>query len=191
MGTDLQRALAGIGSADERERDEAFAELLSLTMIFVRASMGRKLRDARESVDVCQSVAASLAENVRLGRVKFENEASLAGYLGKVVRTKLAMLARHDAAEKRGGGAGTVALGDGEQAAGREASASYVEQGREAYGRLIAALSDDEQELLRLRAGGMAWGQIADRTGSAEATLRQQFSRLQRRVAQELERIGE
>jgi len=48
-------------------------------MIYIRAGMGRRLRDHRESVDVCQSVAKSFIEDFETGRINFDTEAQLTG----------------------------------------------------------------------------------------------------------------
>ena len=177
---------------DERVRDAAFNELLRLVMIFVRAGMGRKLRDHRESVDVCQSIARSFVEDFEAGKLEFESEAALAAYLKSVVRSKLADLARHDGRDKRGGGvrevsldgAGLSAIFDPESS---DPSASFEAQSDEARTRILEALSPDEQTLARLRWSGLSWEHIAAQTGRDAAALRQQFSRMQRRV---VERLG-
>ena len=52
--------------SDPGARDAAFAELLRLVGIYVRAGMGRGLRARRESMDVCQSVAKSFIDDMRM-----------------------------------------------------------------------------------------------------------------------------
>lgn len=187
LHTLLSQARAG----DERSRERAFGELLRLLTVFVRAGMGRRLRDHRESDDVCQSIARSFIEDHGTGKVAFESEGALVAYLKTVVRSKLAMLARHDGALKRGADAlGSVGGDlDGEPAAcGEAACDGEVElRTREALALMHDRLSPDDQELTRLRLGGMEWAQIAQRLGREPAAVRKQWSRLVERVAAELE----
>lgn len=176
---------------DPRAREEAFEELLRLITIAIRAGMGRKLRDHRESADVCQSVAKSFVEDFEAGRLVFETEAQLAAYLQRVVQNKLVDLARADAAAKRGGGERAGPLNEAvADVQGRDAaSASADLRGDEALGSLLAGLSVEEQALVRLRRQGLSWEQIARVLGGGRdaPTLRQQFSRLQKRVGRGLE----
>lgn len=179
----LTRACGGGDAAgDPRAREAAFEELLRLVMISIRAGMGRRLRDHRESADVCQSVAKSFVDDYEAGRVRFETEAQLAAYLQRVVRSKLADLARHDVAAKRGGGAraGEQSVGEVPDAAAAGASAAL--RADEAHDRVMRGLTEPEQVLIRLRAQGLSWEQIAAVLDRDAAALRQQFSRIQRRL---------
>ncbi|HYE62039.1 MAG TPA: sigma-70 family RNA polymerase sigma factor [Phycisphaerales bacterium] len=175
----LARACAG---SDPRAREAAFDELLRLLTIYVRAGMGSRLRDHRESMDVCQSLARSFVDDFEGGRIAFESEAALAAYVRQCVRSKLADLSRHDRAAKRGGGAVTQGLpGDGPHGGPGPASAAIA---REAVAGALAALNEDERTLLRLRSQGLAWEAIARELGRTPEAVRQQFSRVQRRLAQ-------
>lgn len=174
---------------DPHARDAAFNELLRLVMIFVRAGMGRKLRDHRESVDVCQSIARSFVEDFEAGKLEFDSEAALAAYLKNVVRSKLVDLSRHDGRDKRGGGQRDVPLDAATLSAAfepqsAEPSASFNAQTEEARTRILALLSDDEQSLASLRWRGLSWEQIAIQLKKDPAALRQQFSRMQKRVVE-------
>jgi len=191
------------------DREAAFAELMRLVMISIRAGMGRRLRDHRESADVCQSVAKSFVEDFESGRVSFETEAQVAAYLQRVVQSKLVDLARHDAAAKRGGGGG---VGDGSAARGgplapaqrigpnssesgggldpaargyaRGSEASADMRTQEAMARVMSTLSEDDQVLVRMRGQGLSWEQIAGALGKESAAVRQQFSRIQRKIGE-------
>lgn len=181
----------GDSPQEARAREAAFAELLRLVMIAIRAGMGRRLREHRESADVCQSVAKSFVDDFESGRLRFETEAQLAAYLQKVVRSKLVDLARHDGASKRGAGArpGEASVTDVSDRAA--AGASAVLRGVEARERLLAQLSEVEQVLVRLRAQGLGWDQIAAALNKDPAALRQQFSRIQKRLGQGAVDLGE
>jgi RNA polymerase sigma factor (sigma-70 family) len=169
------------------QREAAFEELLRLVMIYIRAGMGRRLRDHRESADVCQSVAKSFIEDFESGRLVFDTEAQLAAYLQRVVQHKLVDLARADAAAKRGGGAREIALDDSGgapsvPAANPGASADMREE--EALARVMLQLSEEDQVLVRMRRQGMSWEQIAGVLGRDSAAVRQQFSRIQKRIGE-------
>lgn len=176
---------AACTASDPAQREAAFAELLRLVTIFVRAGMGSKLRNSRESMDVCQSVAKSFVDDFGAGKLAFENEAALAGYLKQVVKSKLAGLARTDGAQKRGGGesAFSLAVGDGIDPSADEATASVNAASKEDLARIVAELTAEEQMLIRLRSSGAEWDAIARETGKDAAAVRQQFSRLQKRIA--------
>jgi len=231
---------------DERAGDQAFREVSRLLTIFVRAGMGHRLRDHRESADVCQSIARSFIEDHAAGAVKFENEAALVGYLKTVVRSKLAMLARHDGAMKRGGGAtrvgldqvdgveddtlldgnfgmrvsgdsvggvgelgsmgsiggmgsmggvGGVGAGDGGVSQTGEDGGSLSDMpGTQAHhvpgeGPLDLVreeMSEQDQEIARMRLAGLSWEQIATRLSQDATTLRKRWSRLAERINERL-----
>lgn len=166
---------------DPRAREAAMDELLRLLMIYIRAGMGRRLRDHRESADVCQSLARSFVADFESGRLEFPSEAALAAYIQQTVRSKLADLGRHDGALKRGGDAAHT--GDAAHAPSPLMGPSSVTEAREAVARAMAQLTEEERELLRLRNNGVEWDVIARQLNRTPEALRQQFSRLQRRLA--------
>jgi hypothetical protein len=177
----------GVGPPSAAERERAFEEILRLLSIFVRSSIGTGLRRTRESVDICQSVAKSLVMDLRDGKLEFENEAALVGYLQTVVRTKLAEAARHDRAVKRGGaanpgGAHASAAIPVEFAGASDPTASANAIEAEAYAAAMSQLSESEQDLVRLRKAGLEWDQISARLGRSSAALRKEWSRMQERM---------
>jgi DNA-directed RNA polymerase specialized sigma24 family protein len=181
---------AAANPTDPRARDAAFSELLRLVGIYVRAGMGRALRDRRESLDVCQSVAKSFVDDMAAGKLQFDNEAAVAGYLQKVVKSKLAELAREDRAQKRGGGLGPQELHESGIEADDASTLDRLAQD-EQWQRVMDALSDHERALIALRRRGIEWPQIAEQLGRDPAALRQQFSRLQKRVIEDLRAHGD
>jgi RNA polymerase sigma factor (sigma-70 family) len=184
----LHQLLAQAAGGDDLARERAFSELNRLLTIFVRSAMGSRLRDHRESADVCQSIARSFIQDHAGGAVRFENDAAVVGYLRTVVRTKLAMLARHDGALKRGGGSTPSSLDDDAgpfPADHAQRSAGESMAAREELERVRSGLSEQDQELARLRLAGMDWTQIADRLGRAPAALRKQWSRVTQRLMDE------
>lgn len=187
-------------TADPAARERAYAELLRLVTIFVRARLGARgaagggdrLRDHRESADVCQSIAKSFYDDASKGALKFDSPAALNGYLQQVVRTKLAELARHDGAAKRGGPdaprPGRIDAGaDPDLAEARDPTASVQALSDEQLARLLAALTPDESQLVAMRRQGLEWPDIAAALGVSEGSLRQRWSRLRKRLEEVLE----
>jgi len=200
----LHMLLSQAAGGDERARERAFAELLRLLTIFIRARMGQRLRDHRESEDVCQSIARSFIEDFGAGQIRFESEGAVVAYLKTVATTKLALLARHDGAVKRGGGVAHVGIG-GESASagtleppapndGRKSGRGGPAEGErllremEAVALVQDSLSAEEQELARLRLAGLEWQEIGARLGRDPTALRKQWSRLVERISHELGR---
>ncbi len=182
---------------DPAARERAFAEVLRLLMIFVRGKMGPGLRSRHESADICQSIAKSFVEDHGAGKVQFENEAVLVGYLREVVRSKLAEVARRDGALKRARFEGVSAGGPGDGGAGPGGSWVAIEPtGDEPTGedvvlraemveRCVDRLTPTEAMLLRLRSAGQDWSQVGSAIGMSATTARQQYSRLVRRLMDE------
>lgn len=168
---------------NQAARELAYAELLRLVTMFVRAGMGPRLRSHRESLDVCQSIARSFVEDHQHGAVRFESEAALVAYLKTVVNSKLALLARHDGAQKRGGDTAAIPLGEDHAAPTAGPAPPEALLAREALDSVEARLTPDDHEIARLRLQGLDWNQIAQRLGRDPAALRQRWSRLARSLA--------
>ncbi|MFN9131564.1 MAG: RNA polymerase sigma factor [Phycisphaerales bacterium] len=189
----LRALLDRARAEDPAARERAFGEVLRLLMIFVRGKMGPGLRSRHESADICQSIAKSFVEDHGAGKVRFDSEAALVGYLRDVVRTKLAEVARRDGALKRamfegvalGGGGGEGASWSVIEPAGDEPTGEDVVLRAEMIERFADRLSPMEAMMLRLRAAGQDWSQVGAAIGVSGATARQQYSRLVRRLTDE------
>ena len=183
----LHSLLARAESGDPRVSENAYAELLRIVRLLVRSGMGVKLRNHRDSGDVCQSIARSFVQDHRAQSIKFNSEGELVGYLKTVVRSKLATLARSDGATKRGGGATALPYHDdsigSEFTSPGEASATI--RTTDAMQVVQNCLSEDDLEIARLRLGGLDWEQIAERMGQDSQALRKRWSRLVARLASE------
>jgi len=180
-GMNLQALVESASSADPVARDRAYAELLRLVSIFVRVRMGNRLRDHRDSADVCQSIAKSFVDDAAKGQLRFDSPAALSAYLQRVVQTKLAELARHDTADKRGGAERGRSPLESDTAAD-DPTASLQAVSNESFDRILSSLSEDERELVKLRRGGASWSAISAALNTPEMALRQRWSRLQRRI---------
>ena len=77
-------------SASPEARAGAWGELSQLLRAFVRASMSSRSRAIEESMDVVNSVVKSFIGEIQEGKLRFEGEEQLKGYLRRVVRHKLA-----------------------------------------------------------------------------------------------------
>lgn len=181
-GPDLHALIADAANADPAARERAYGELLRLVSIFVRVRMGDRLRDHRESADVCQSIAKSFVDDAAKGALRFDSPAALNAYLQQVVRSKLAELARHDQAVKRGGPEGRDTAQDPDFAASPDPTASVAALAKEEFERLAASLTPEEAQLAAMRRQGLEWSDIASALGVSEASLRQRWSRLRKRL---------
>jgi RNA polymerase sigma factor (sigma-70 family) len=184
---DLQALVADANAADPVARERAFAELMRLVSLFVRARMGNRLRDHRESADVVQSIARSFIDDAARGMLRFDSPGAFAAYLQQVVKTKLAELHRYDTAAKRGG-PDAAHTHEPDLAEGDDTSASVRAMSEELLQRVLAELTHDEADLVRLRRRGMGWTAIATATGESEEALRKRWSRLQSRITEALTR---
>lgn len=182
----LQNASAMTGT----DRERAFQEVIRLLVILVRARMDARMRARHESMDVCQSVAKSFVEDWQAGKVRFENEAALAGYLKTVVKNKLVDLSRHDGAARRGGGEQPLTIDHPdapEPSAPRGTTASRDAINLELFDRIMEQFSEPERRLIDLRRRGLEWEQIAALVGEGADVLRKRWSRMQARVMNEVE----
>ena len=180
-GPDLHALIADAANADPAARERAYGELLRLVTIFVRVRMGDRLRDHRESADVCQSIAKSFVDDAAKGALRFDSPAALNAYLQQVVRSKLAELARHDQAVKRGGPEGRDAALDPDLAPGEGPTASVLALTDEGMDRLLASLTPDEAQLVSLRPPRLDAAALAARVSPAMLS----FMRESRRLANE------
>ncbi len=187
MSSKLQALLdRGQHAPTEAEREAAYAELTRLLTLLVRASMSRRLRGQRDSMDVCQSVTRSFIADFQASRIRFESEAALVAYLRRVVHHKLADVARRDGAAKRGGDVPTPALplsAAAIPAADTPGPASGIILA-EAANAALETFSEEDRALWSLRRRGWPWDRIARELGISEAAARQRWSRLQSSIAQ-------
>jgi RNA polymerase sigma factor (sigma-70 family) len=165
----------------------AFVELLRIVRMLVRSGMGQRLRDFRDSADVCQSIARSFIVDHREGALSFASDKQLVAYLRTVVRSKLASLARSDQALKRGGSTNRNVGSSIDitqfEAPDRGLDPADSSLREEASSQVNAALTEDDRELARLRLRGLDWNQIAEQLQQDPQVLRKRWSRL-------IERLG-
>jgi len=151
-----------------------------------RRRFGHDLRSAADSADVCQSVLMNFVVRAGNGEFEFQSPDDMHRLLAVMVRNKVASWRRRESAECRDR--------DRAQALG-EAAAAVIDStigpaSRVAHEDLVRAarerLTPDERELVELRAQGLEWHAIAERSGENPAVLRKRLSRALNRVAKEL-----
>lgn len=179
MPNPLHELLSQGRAGDDRAREAAYAELVRLITLFVRSGMGRRLRDHRESMDVCQSIARSFVDDHGSGGIAFDNDGAIINYLRTVVSSKLAMLARHDGAAKRT----APADAPGGPATPAPDHALRHDEAREALNRRF---TESDREVARLRLAGMSWDDIGAQLGESSQALRKRWSRLAERLSEDL-----
>ena len=194
----LPELLARGQSGDQRSQEMAYAELVRLISIFVRAGMGNRLRDHRESVDVCQSIAKSFFAAHRDGNLGFDSEGALVQSLKPVVQPNRAGLARRDQARKRGGAgrvdepkATSVPGGVGKRQPLDDEPIDHQQVDEsirlvEASQIVNAHLDERDQQIVQMRMEGLDWNQIAEALGESSTALRKHWSRLADQLAREL-----
>jgi DNA-binding NarL/FixJ family response regulator len=184
----LHELLSAAGQGGPDTDQAAFAELLRIVRMLVRSGMGQRLRDFRDSADVCQSIARSFVLDRREGALSFASDKQLVAYLRTVVQSKLASLARSDQALKRGGSTSRTVGGaiDIAHIAGpdRSPDPDHASLREEASSHLSTALTDEDRELARLRLRGLDWNQIAEQLRADPQVLRKRWSRLMERLSQ-------
>jgi RNA polymerase sigma-70 factor (ECF subfamily) len=135
------------------------------------------LRAQADSLDMAQSVLRMLLESD--GRVAFEDEARFRGWLGAVMRHRVARLARR----ARGpGGARWVGLAEDPDDGAEEADPAALAEKAEAVHRLKSALdrlTHEERQVVVLREfDGLAFADVAARLGKPSAdAARKAFDR--------------
>ena len=176
-----------------REGDEqAAAELVRSYEPLIRREVRLRLEDRRlgrlfDSMDVCQSVLASFFVRAAAGQYELDEPGQLVRLLVTIARNKLASAARKQNRQRRdhrraaaGGGAGLSAVASPDPSPSREVA------GKELLGRFRAALSDEERQLVDLRAEGLAWADVADKLGGTAQARRMQLARAVERVTRAL-----
>ncbi|HVK09128.1 MAG TPA: sigma-70 family RNA polymerase sigma factor [Gemmataceae bacterium] len=180
--------VARIRAGDE----QAAAELVRRYEPLIRREIRMRLEDRRlsrlfDSMDLCQSVLASLFLRTAAGEYDLERPEQLVGLLVTMARNKLASAARREYRVRRDNrrvsekaaedldGVPDGGLGPGEVLASKE----LLEQFRQ-------ALSAEERQIVELRGGGLAWADVAARLGGTAQSRRMQLTRAVERVVREL-----
>jgi RNA polymerase sigma-70 factor (ECF subfamily) len=170
---------------------QAAVELVRQYESTIRLEVRMRLRDPRlrrqfDSMDVCQSVLVTFFVRAAAGQFDLEQPEQLVRLLVGIARHKLSARSRHHRAQRRD--ARKVEALDPERlgAGGGGSSPSELVAGEELLREFRRRLSDEEQRLADLRAGGHAWADIAAQMGGTPDGRRVQLDRAVSRVSREL-----
>ncbi|MBY0589555.1 sigma-70 family RNA polymerase sigma factor [bacterium] len=157
---------------------------------FIRRAVQMGLRNSRlrrtlDSMDLCQSVFAAFFYQVATGTTEVISPDELIKLLVTIARRKLAQAMRKDYRRRRQlhavmPSAGSFSLID------PAPTPSRVLSSKDLAARIRELLSHDERELADMRATGISWADIAERTGGSAESCRVQLFRAIRRVLGEL-----
>ena len=168
---------------------QAAVELVRQYESTIRLEVRMRLRDPRmrrqfDSMDVCQSVLATFFVRAAAGQFDLEQPEQLVRLLVGIARHKLSARSRHHRAQKRD--ARKVEALDPERLGAAGANPSELVAGEELLREFRRRLSEEEQRLADLRAGGHAWADIAAQMGGTPDGRRVQLDRAVSRVSREL-----
>jgi RNA polymerase sigma-70 factor (ECF subfamily) len=178
--------IARIRAGDE----QAAAEIVRLYEPVIRRAIRFRLTDAQmrnalDSMDICQSVLASFFVRAASGQYQLDQQEDLPKLLTTMARNKLKMLVRNQCAQRRDQRrvqAGVDAL----DLAAPEATASRQLAARDLLEAVHQRLSPEERALVEYRNQGLKWDDIARRLDGNPDALRLKLARALDRVALEL-----
>ncbi len=149
----------------------------------------RLLQSQIDSQDLVQSVFARVIADIRANRVEFAKWEALEAYLNKVGRDRLHDAIRRVKAAKRD--ARRAAPGGGSMLANLAevgSSPSEIAAVREEVAIIEACASPSELEIIKGRADGVSWQELAVRRGINPEALRKRIERVRRRIREALEK---
>jgi RNA polymerase sigma factor (sigma-70 family) len=159
--------------------------VLRVTRVF------RLLQSQIDSQDLVQSVFARVIADIRSNRVEFAEWEGVEAYLNKVGRNRLHDAIRRVRAAKRdarrAAPGGVEMLADVAQAG---PSPSEIAAVREEVARIEACASPSELEIIKDRADGIGWQELAGARGIDPEALRKRIERVRRRIRDTLEKTG-
>jgi RNA polymerase sigma factor (sigma-70 family) len=171
---------------------QAAAELVHQYESLIRREVRLHLEDRRlcrvfDSMDVCQSVLGSFFLRVAAGQYDLERPEQLIKLLVTMTRNKLASAARQQHRQRRDQ---RRVVGDAADQLAHVADPTpgpgSVVSGQELLKLFREGLSDEERQLVDLRAEGLAWADIALRLGGTPEARRMQLTRTIERMARAL-----
>jgi DNA-directed RNA polymerase specialized sigma24 family protein len=171
---------------------EAAAELVRLYEPLIRRSIRLRLsnanmRNALDSIDICQSVLSSFFMRAALGQFDLNQPADLQKLLIAMARNKLKFQARKQHAQRRDQRRLDTGV-DLQSVAAPDGTASRQLTARELLEKVYERLSPEERRLVELRNQGMEWHAIAATlTGSSEANSP---DALRKKLARALDRVS-
>jgi RNA polymerase sigma factor (sigma-70 family) len=170
---------------------QAAAELVHQYESLIRREVRLHLEDRRlcrvfDSMDVCQSVLGSFFLRVAAGQYDLERPEQLIKLLVTMTRNKLASAARQQHRQRRDQRRIVGAADQLAHVADPAPGPGSVVSGQELLKLFREGLSDEERQLVDLRAEGLAWADIARQLGGTPEARRMQLTRTIERMAQAL-----
>ena len=181
--------IASYQAGDPVAQQELLRKIEQFLLFNVRRSMGRQLRNLEESIDISQQLMLKFHQGLMSGKLVFDNEAAMKGYLRSVVRNKLANVSDFRMAAKRGGGAVPASL-DRESTEGvpitlpvDDLTASMFVRAEETQTRIRTELTDEEQLIFEGHLLGRTNAEMAKELGRTPDAVRMIWFRARERLA--------
>ncbi len=170
---------------------QAAEELVRRYESAIRVAVRSKMTDPSlkrelESMDICQSVFASFFLRAAAGQYDLSNQKNLVGLLVRMAQNKLAMQVRKQYQQCRDIRKNLEFEAGPIDHAGRDATPSRIVAGQELWSKVQAQLSQEEREIVRRRASGEGWEEIATGMGGSADGRRKQIKRALDRVSEQL-----
>lgn len=166
-------------SGDEAERiAEEYAPYLRMV---VRRRMNESLRQKFDSEDLVQSVWAHLMDGVRNGEWDFESPHQLQAFLKRVTNNRLTDRMRRIRRELEQETATDAEVLDRHPA--NDETASQAVYAEELWDRLITLCPKQHRGILELRREGLTLGEISNRLGMHESSIRRVLYDLARELS--------
>ena len=143
------------------------------------------LRQALDSMDICQSVLGSFFIRAALGQYQLNQPEDLKKLLVSMAHNKLKFQARKQHAQRRDPRR-VEADADVEALVAPGGTPSRPVAARELLQEVHKRLSPEERQLVEWRSQGLTWDEIAARLGGSAEALRKKLTRALDRVTAEL-----
>jgi RNA polymerase sigma factor (sigma-70 family) len=184
----LRELVSGIREGDEQavgafvaHYEPQLRRVLRVTRVI------RLLQSQFDSQDLMQSVFMQVIADIRADHAKFSDESALVGYLSTVGRNRLRDHIRRVKATKRDR---QKTVGDDVEALKKVAqsgpSPSQIVEVREQVARIEACASPSELKVIKERADGAGWQELASARGLNPEALRKRIERVRRRIREAL-----
>lgn len=185
-GESLDTLLVKLAHGEDSAAERVFRDYEPLLRAMVRKRLTPSLRTKFDSMDVVQSVWADVLKTYRSEGWRFSDRDHLRAFLSRVTFNHFFHHCRRNnhALERE------HALADDELPASNLPRPSQVVQADELWETIVDLCPPTHREVLRLKRQGLALGEIADRTGLHEGSVRRILYELARRLAAEKVRPG-
>jgi RNA polymerase sigma-70 factor (ECF subfamily) len=178
LDTLLEKLCSGDATAAER----VFLTYEPYLRLLVRRQISPQLRAKFDSIDVVQSVFADILDGFRQGDWQFQDSAHLRAFLVKLTRNRFIDRVReYRTAIRRE--QPLAAIDSDILPASRQPRPSEFAAAEDLWDRLLAICPPRHHELLRLKREGRSVGEIVERTGLNDGSIRRILRELARRLA--------